>query len=226
MKLIGSLAVAGVVASGLIFAPANAAPIVFKGNGLNAVPASNIIQNCGTIGIDYCTVDHDQGFQYSVSGFDLTAKAYIGNQAVRLIQDIRPGNSGLGALSENNPADDQTQADSGESIEFAFTRNIFLSDIEFNSGADRDCSNPGNEGPCGDFDFYIDNIFVATIAAVDLLTNTFMGSSFKFVPVTSGGGFAIAQFNVNEVPVPAAFPLLLSGLAGLAFASRRKRKTA
>ncbi len=225
MRNFGHIAAAA-IASAMMMATAQAAPIVFKGNGLNATPTGNIVQNCGTIGADFCTVDHDQGFQYSVSGFDLTAKAYVGNQAVRLIQDIVPGNSGLGALSETNPSDDQTQTDSGEWIEFAFTRNVFLSDIEFNSGADRDCSNPGPEGPCGDFDFYIDNIFIATIAAVDLLTNTYMGASFKFVPVTVGGGFAIAQFDVNEVPIPAALPLLLSGLAGLGFASKRKKKIA
>ena len=36
--------------------------------------------------------------------------------------------------------------------------------------------------------------------------------------------FYIAAF--NEVPVPAALPLLLSGIAGLGFASRRRRKAA
>ncbi len=32
--------------------------------------------------------------------------------------------------------------------------------------------------------------------------------------------------SISDVPIPAALPLLLSGLAGLGFASRRKRKTA
>ena len=52
------------VAVGISFATANAAPIVFKGNGLNTVPIGNYVKNCGTIGQDYCSSDHDAGLQY------------------------------------------------------------------------------------------------------------------------------------------------------------------
>ena len=118
---------------------------------------------------------------------------------------------------------DQTQFDSGEAIEFVFNTAVNLTNIEFNSGDDNDCSGPNTEGPCGDFDLYIDGIFHATITAVDLLTDVFFGTTFEFRAVTPGAGFTIAQFEVSDVPIPGAIPLLLSGLAGLGFASRRRK---
>ncbi|MCK5749697.1 MAG: VPLPA-CTERM sorting domain-containing protein [Oricola sp.] len=48
------------------------------------------------------------------------------------------------------------------------------------------------------------------------------------IPGGSGDGFRVkwVSASVSEVPVPAALPLLLSGLAGLGFASRRKKAAA
>ena len=106
---------------------------------------------------------------------------------------------------------------------------VRLTNIEFNAGSDSDCSNPLGEGPCGDFELYINNAFIATITAIDLLTDIFIGTMFEFRPVTAGGGFVIGQFEVSAdvapVPVPGSLPLLLSGLAGLGFASRGRRNT-
>lgn len=45
------------------------------------------------------------------------------------------------------------------------------------------------------------------------------------IPGGSGDGFLVKYVSATPVPIPAALPLLLSGLAGLGFASRR-RKTA
>ncbi len=46
------------------------------------------------------------------------------------------------------------------------------------------------------------------------------------IPGGSGDGFLVKYVTaeVSEVPLPAALPLLLSGVAGLGFASRRRRK--
>ncbi len=225
MKKLLAFAAASIAAGALLITPANAGVFVFKGDsGLFDSPTGNIAKDCGTIGVDLCTDVDALGFTYSKDGIIFTATAFVGSAATQLIQDIFPNNSGLGALSENDNINDQTQFDSGESIEFAFTDSVWLRNIEFNSGNDTDCSAPGSEGPCGSFDLYIDSMFIATIAATDLLTSEFFGTIFEFVPITVGAGFAIAKFEVSEVPIPGALPLLLSGLAGLGFASRRKKK--
>lgn len=206
-----------------LFAAANATTFVFKGAGGPDVPTGNIAKDCGTIGVDFCSDDDSLGLSYSKDGIDVNATAFKGDDPTQLIQDIRPPDSGLAALSEFDNINDQTQFDSDEWIEFTFNQKVFLSNIEFNAGNDTDCATPGPEGPCGFFDLFIDSVFVANLEAVDLLTTVFVGTVFTFFPTTSDAGFAIAQFDVRAVPLPGALTLLLSGLAGLAFASRRKQ---
>ncbi len=233
MKTLRYLA-AAVVAAGFMAAPANAALFVFKGDGLNATPTGNSVA-CASAG-DLCTVDHTLGFDYLVDGVALNVKAYEdwagyddttpgSGVATRLIQDINPSDSGLGAWSESNGSDDQTQFDAMEAIRFTFTEQQTVTNVEFNAGGDTNCSSFGSEGPCGDFRLYIDGIFIATITAIDNIGLLGTGTDFLLIAVTQGAGFTIATMEVSDVPVPAALPLLLSGLAGLGFASRR-RKTA
>ncbi|NWG71089.1 MAG: VPLPA-CTERM sorting domain-containing protein [Parvularculaceae bacterium] len=217
-------ALAGVAVAAAFGASAHATTFIFKGGAPYDTPTGNIAFDCGTVGVDFCSADDAAGLSYSKDGITVTAVAYTAGGATQLIQDISPENSGLGALSENNNIDDQTQTNSGEWIVFTFNQSVTLSNIEFNAGNDTDCSTPGDEGPCGNFDLFINNVFFGNLTAVDLLAGPFIGSIFKFVPTTAGAGFAVAQFTVTpEVPVPAALPLLLSGLAGLGFAARRKR---
>ncbi len=54
-----------------------------------------------------------------------------------------------------------------------------------------------------------------TLAGVDTIRLTFFGEHF-------GNGFPDINIAVSSVPVPAALPLLLSGIAGLGFAARRR----
>lgn len=237
MKKILVAAAAALAASGLA-ATASAAVVhfQFEGNGGPGVydsPTGPFAEDCGTIGEDYCSILDNgvwQGLDYGKDGVNFTATAYTGSApdgltSTRLIQDIRPDNSGLGAFSEANPIDDQTQTNSGESIGFVFSQIVSLSNIEFRAGDDALCSTTsGVEGPCGEFDLYIDGALATTLAAVDLLAMSFVGTSFLFVPITADAGFAIAAFDVEAVPIPGALPLLISGLAGLGFASRRRKK--
>lgn len=226
-KIIAAAAVLGAMA----FAPANAATIVFEGNGPTAIPTNlaNATDNCGTIGGDFCTITPGAGFDYSVAGIALNVLGLTNGVPTTLIQDVVPGESGLGVLSPGEVAtDDQVQFDSNESLLFSFSNGpVTISNIEFNSGNDTDCSAPGSEGPCGTFNLLIDGVLSAGntgLAAVDLLTTAFVGSTFEFVATELGAGFAIARFDVvSEVPVPGALPLLLSGIAGLSFASRKKK---
>lgn len=205
-------------------APAHATTFIFKGDGgLYDTPTGNIANDCGTTPLDLCTDEDALGFTYSKDSVEFTARAFANGVVTTLIQDIDPENSGLGALSEGTREDDQTQFNAGESIEFIFTNVVNLFDIEFNAGNDVDCSSPGPEGPCGDFDLFIDDIFFDTITAIDLLPDVFTGQKFSFVAKTPDAGFAIAQFTVIETPLPAALPLLLAGLGGIAFAARRRK---
>lgn len=189
---------------------------------------------------DYCTKDNSEGFTYSKDGVEFTAYALQGGgyldgsnnnwEFATLIQDLRPGESGLGVLSDGDTtSDDQVQLDpNGESIYFGSANEMTIANIEFNNGADTDCGDGTpdyGEGPCGEFDLYIDNALFGHYTATDLLALAFTGHSFEFVSTTAGGGFAIAKFDAY-VPVPGALPLLLSGLAGLGFASRRKKVAA
>jgi len=214
-------------------APAQATTFIFKSGGafLDA-PTGNVANDCGTVGVDYCTADDSLGFTYSKDGVSFTATAYkyadntyASRDATLLIQDIMPENSGLGAFSENDFNNDQTQFNSLESIEFDFGSAVSVSNIEFNAGDDNDCSGPQTEGGCGDFDLWIDGMFVATLTAVDLFTDVLTGTTFEFRAVTPGAGFVIAQFElVNEVPIPGAIPLFLAGMAGMGVAARRRRR--
>ena len=208
---------------------ANAATFVFKGDGNNVTPLGaegiDYTRDCGTNGSDYCTIDHAAGFDYTLDGTNLNVTAFAAAAPTRLIQDVVPSDSGLGAYSESNENDDQTQFDTAESILFTFDRVVTVTNVEFNAGGDVNCSSFGSEGPCGDFGLTIDDVFIGVVAAEDMIAFLGTGMTFLIEALTPEGGFSIAQFTttVSDVPVPAALPLLLSGIIGLGFASRRKR---
>ena len=219
---------------------AHATTFVFKGDGNNVTPEgvlnTDYVQDCGTVGVDYCSLpDHTAGLMFSRGGIDLSVRAYKDMDPTRLIQDIFPGDSGLGAFSENNSSDDQTQFDAGESIEFDFGMNeVTVVDVEFNAGGDVNCttnSDGSGEGSCGRFRLDIFNASdmltlstIIDITNIDMLPALGTGARFLLTALDEGSGFVVAQLTISEVPVPAALPLLLSGMAGLGFASRRKKK--
>lgn len=220
--------IAGAAALGVAGA-ANAVTFQFKGDGGTFdAPTGNFVQDCGSVGQDYCSDDHTLGLNYAKDGISVTAFGYANGVAARVIQDIFPDNSGIGVLSEDLDTQDQTQFDSLEIIEFLFNQVVTLTNIEFNAGDDVNCSTPGAEGGCGEFELWVDGLFVATIAAVDLLAGggaDWTGTLFSLRPITAGAGFNVAQFTIDSaVPVPGALILLLTGLGGLSFASRGKKK--
>ncbi|MEM9617457.1 MAG: VPLPA-CTERM sorting domain-containing protein [Pseudomonadota bacterium] len=228
-----------VAAMSMAATAANATTFVFKGDGLNVTPEgvlnTDFVQDCGTVGVDFCSVpDHSAGLDYSRNGIDVTVRAFADNEPTRLIQDVSPTDSGLGAFSESNSSDDQTQFDAGESIEFDFgMQSLTLVDVEFNAGGDTNCTNTSDgsgEGSCGRFLLEIFDVSdmmilssIIDITNVDVLPVLGTGARFLLTALDEGSGFVVAQFTVSEVPIPGAIPLLLSGIAGLGFASRKKK---
>ena len=231
---------AAIVAAGFMAAPAGATTFVFKGDGLNVTPLGvdgvDYQSACASTG-DFCSVQDQAGawggLNYTLDGINLTVNAYADGVLTRLIQDIQPSDSGLGAWSEDNGSDDQTQFDSGESIEFVFEAEYTVTNVEFNAGGDTNCTNTSDgsgEGSCGAFRldiFDLSDILISSmvidITNVDVLAVLGTGARFVLTALTPGSGFTVARFDVSDVPVPAALPLLLSGLAGLGFASRRRK---
>ena len=236
-------------------ANANATTFEFDGLGDGSAVDSptnvgNIVQNCGTAGGDFCTLDFAEGFDYSEDGIFFNAAAFSGGTGLGtdgfvrgapalLIQDLIGPNQGLGVISTSEftngtPASvsaDQINFDTGESILFTFLEETNISQIFLNSGTSGDCPDlDSSEGPCGEVGVIVDgvlNTFTDFVGAGILADGgsavSLIGTTFEFVSLTAGGGFSIESFVVG-VPIPGAIPLLLSGIAGLGFASRKKKK--
>ncbi|MEM9013553.1 MAG: VPLPA-CTERM sorting domain-containing protein [Pseudomonadota bacterium] len=212
---------------------ASAATFVFDGNADGSpvdAPISNIAMDCGTIGQDFCTDNDALGFDYSKDGIAFNVVARLGDATTELIQDLVGPNQGLGALSEGGQTMDQINP--GESILITFEDEVTLSDIWLNDGISQDCPGGGSEGPCGDVGISIDGGSVVSFTeflAQGVLGDgggavlALVGTTFEFFALTANAGYSIEQFTVSDVPVPAALPLLISGIAGLGFAARRRK---
>ncbi|MEE2690960.1 MAG: hypothetical protein VX640_05385 [Pseudomonadota bacterium] len=226
---------AGLVGAVFAAGAASAAPVtfVFQNPGADLPVAGNYTTGgtCNGISIsgpDLCTINHAVGLDYAKdwAGVNVIAKTGAGSTA--LIQDLSPTNSGLGALTQGETnSDDQVQFSKAESLVFTFASAVKLLEIDFNAGADTNCATPGGEGPCGTFDLIVDGFLVGDeLTAIDnMLFASIVGQVFQVIATgPSFGGFTVGSITVDEVPVPGAALLLLSGLAGLGFAGRRKAR--
>lgn len=243
-KKIISLALAAAVS----FSAAHATTLRFDGKdgrGLafdTPTNTGNVVgcNSFGANGRDLCSRDHAAGFNYSKGVFSFNVKGLkydsLGSAvAAEVIQDLIGKNQGLGVITpgENRFKQDQVTGASGESILFSFGQAVTLYNIVFNDGTGNDCPGGGTEGPCGDVGVKIDGgvlqVFTAFIAGGILSADgsavlALTGQVFEFFALTSGAGFSIEEFSI--VPIPGALPLLLSGLAGLGFASSWRKKKA
>ncbi len=252
MKKLFSIAA---LSAAVIATPAFAMPVTFEFDGATGAGgfidgptnAGNITTDCGTQGLDACTIDFGEGFDYAKDGIAFNAQARSGGavngdqfetgEADRLIQDLVGPNQGLGVISGTEGAvigssADQINFETGESIFFSFASQVRLLDIFVNDGLGNDCPGGGSEGPCGDIGIIVDGGAIQTFTdflAMGVIASggvalELVGTTFEFISLTQGAGYSIEAITV--VPVPGAIPLLISGIAGLGFASRKKRATA
>lgn len=250
------LLTATAIATAMTLTQANATVFEFDGTGSGmAIDAPTNVGNvttagCGTVGSDLCTINNAEGFIYSEDGitftaFGLTGGSVMGDNFVSgtavgavLIQDLVGVNQGLGVVSDDEPGNlaftstDQINGSFGESILLTFMNQVSITDIFLNDGTGNDCPGGGAEGPCGDIGIIVDGGAIQTftdflamgIVAAGGGALTLSGTTFEFISLSAEGGYSIEGFSV--VPIPGAIPLLLSGLAGLSFASRGKKKKA
>lgn len=227
MRLLAGLT-AAIAVFGASAANAGVTTFVFQNPGADT-PVAGVDSTGGTCNsinvssIDLCD-SNGSGLSYLKGGLTLLAEGF-GTGTTALLQDLAPNNSGLAVLSEGETSsDDQIQMSAMESIVFTFGEVVTLTGIDFNAGGDTNCATFNTEGPCGTFDLYVDMALYGSFVAADDMIFDIVGTIFKIVATGQGAGFTIGSISA-EVPVPAALPLLLSGIAGLGFASRR-RKTA
>ncbi|MEO0399297.1 MAG: VPLPA-CTERM sorting domain-containing protein [Pseudomonadota bacterium] len=191
------------------------------------------------------------GLTATAVAFEDAAPGVAGTPA-ELIQDLIGPNQGLGVISSDEDAanvrftQDQINFPEGEAIQFTFSSAVVLTDIALNDGLGADCLSNGQagsagEGPCGGvrittdtgldvtWDDFLNGILLdngGNVASVAGQVITFYGALAGALSLTDDFGYSIEQFDISVVPVPAALPLLLSGIAGLGFASRRRKAAA
>ena len=228
------LLIAAVAATGLMAitgsAHAVSVTIVFENPDADTPTAGNFTTGgqCNGVNIssgDLCSIDENLGFTYEKDFVDLNVTAYNSGGITDIMQDLAPSNSGLVVLTKGeSSSDDQVQFSNGESLLFDFGTAVSLDGIDFNSGSDKECSNPGGEGPCGDFELFVDGEYFGLFTAIDdMAFADIIGTTFELIAAgPTDGGFAVGSITVSQVPVPAAGLFLLSGVAGFSLSRRRK----
>lgn len=167
------------------------------------------------------------GTTINFGGIDVTFSATNG---FAYFDDVSGGPGGLGvcttlsAAATCSPSSDDSisiDPDGAEAVELSFAEAVTLSDHTFNDFAHNDITNRSdltllvNINGAG-----FNSITFADAAALVIAGVT----TIEFAVDTAATGIGFYVSSITAVPLPATAPLLISGLAGLGFAARRKRR--
>ena len=163
-----------------------------------------------------------------MDGLAVTFHAGPGGSDYAYFDDLfegRPAGLGVCQKLEGAPpseCDDTTDDNirAGESVTLTFDGPLNLSGFSFSGEEHYDLNSSSETLLRNGVEFTFADVANLTAAVAAVVTGI---SSIEF----AYGGSNAAQFYVNwftaEIPLPAAAPLLLAGIAGLSFASRRRK---
>ena len=199
------------VSVGMALAPAHAALIDF----------ANEADTNGERGLT-------NGSAIAIDGFNLVLTSFDSGGNLAHNPYLDAGNAGLGVCSTGLTMTAQCVVGSddnvtvNEQIRVAFSGTLDVLDALFR-GRSHDVLTSGMimlVTDAGSITADVSTLMADALAA-NLLTDI---SYIQFNYVDTE--FYLSSLTVNDIPIPGAIPLLVSGLAGLGFASRRKKKTA